>query len=98
MTTFRNIAAPLRVEIDKIKGSRFIADAAPVRTEGHIAAVLAGVHWGELTENVVDRVLAPQNLLLLWLICHHHHCCHHCLCLLLQLLSQWIFPFSVHHL
>jgi putative peptide zinc metalloprotease protein len=32
-----------------------------------IGAVLAGVHWTELTENIVDRVLAPQNLLLLWL-------------------------------
>ena len=31
------------------------------------ALVLAGMHWSELTESVVDRVLAPQNLLLLWL-------------------------------
>jgi putative peptide zinc metalloprotease protein len=30
--------------------------------------VLAGLHWSELTENVSDRVLAPQNLLLLWLM------------------------------
>jgi putative peptide zinc metalloprotease protein len=30
-------------------------------------AVLAGVHWSELTENFVDRVLAPQNLFILWL-------------------------------
>ena len=28
---------------------------------------LAGVHWSELTENITDRVLAPQNLVLLWL-------------------------------
>lgn len=28
---------------------------------------LAGVHWPELTENITDRVLAPQNLFLLWL-------------------------------
>jgi putative peptide zinc metalloprotease protein len=27
----------------------------------------AGVHWSELTENITDRVLAPQNLVLLWL-------------------------------
>ena len=37
-----------------------------------LAIVLAGgfvtaMHWPELTENFVDRVLAPQNLLLLWL-------------------------------
>jgi len=31
-------------------------------------AVLAGVHWRELTENITDRVLAPQNLLMLWLV------------------------------
>jgi putative peptide zinc metalloprotease protein len=28
---------------------------------------LGGVHWPELTENIMDRVLAPQNLVLLWL-------------------------------
>jgi putative peptide zinc metalloprotease protein len=32
------------------------------------AAVLAAAHWGDLTANVADRVLAPQNLLLLWLV------------------------------
>ncbi|TAK46587.1 MAG: hypothetical protein EPO27_07610 [Betaproteobacteria bacterium] len=31
-------------------------------------AVLAASHWTDLTENVVDRILAPQNLLLLWLV------------------------------
>jgi putative peptide zinc metalloprotease protein len=30
--------------------------------------VLAAVHWTDLTKDVVDRVLAPQNLLLLWLV------------------------------
>jgi putative peptide zinc metalloprotease protein len=33
-----------------------------------IAVVLACLHWSGLTENVVDRVLSAQNLLLLWLI------------------------------
>lgn len=32
------------------------------------AVVLAAVHWRDLTHDVVDRVLAPQNLLLLWLL------------------------------
>ena len=32
-----------------------------------MAAFTAVAHWTELTENVTDRVLAPQNLLLLWL-------------------------------
>jgi len=30
-------------------------------------AVLAGIHWSELTENIVDRALTPQNLVLLWI-------------------------------
>ena len=30
--------------------------------------VLVGQHWDELTKNVTDRVLAADNLLLLWLI------------------------------
>ncbi len=28
---------------------------------------LAGLHWPELTENITDRVLAPTNIVLLWL-------------------------------
>lgn len=32
------------------------------------AVFLAGVHWPELTENVTDRILAPGNLLIIWLI------------------------------
>ncbi|MGD2171228.1 MAG: hypothetical protein PVI79_11920 [Gammaproteobacteria bacterium] len=37
-----------------------------------LAIVVAGgvmtvLHWPELTENITDRVLAPQNLFLLWL-------------------------------
>jgi putative peptide zinc metalloprotease protein len=32
-----------------------------------LAAVQVGLHWPELTENVTERVLSPQNLLLLWL-------------------------------
>jgi len=31
-------------------------------------AVQAGAHWGDLTDDVSSRVLAPENLLLLWLI------------------------------
>ncbi len=31
-------------------------------------AVLAVTHWTDLTKDVVDRVLAPHNLLLLWLV------------------------------
>ncbi len=30
--------------------------------------VQAGAHWGALTDDVTSRVLAPENLLLLWLV------------------------------
>ncbi|MGI9341207.1 MAG: peptidase M50 [Gammaproteobacteria bacterium] len=33
-----------------------------------LALLLAGMHWNELTENVSDRVLSSQNLLLIWLV------------------------------
>lgn len=32
------------------------------------ALIQAAIHWPDLSENVVDRVLAPQNVLLLWLV------------------------------
>jgi len=32
------------------------------------ALALVGLHWSELTENVVDRVLSAKNLLTLWLV------------------------------
>ena len=33
-----------------------------------LGVVLAGVHWEELTKDVVDRAITPENLLLLWLV------------------------------
>lgn len=30
--------------------------------------ILAGAHWNELSHNVLDRVLLPQNLLMMWLL------------------------------
>ena len=32
------------------------------------ALVLVGSHWSELTEGFLDRVLAPRNLVLIWLL------------------------------
>src|SRR5215475_6652945 len=32
------------------------------------AGLLAAIHWHDLTEDIVDRVLVPHNLLLLWLV------------------------------
>lgn len=31
------------------------------------ALILLGIHWGELTSNLADRILATENLFLLWL-------------------------------
>jgi putative peptide zinc metalloprotease protein len=31
-------------------------------------AVAAAQHWGELTQDITNRVLAPENLLILWLV------------------------------
>ena len=33
-----------------------------------LGAVLAVIHWESLTDNIVDRALAPANLLVLWLV------------------------------
>lgn len=33
-----------------------------------LGAVLAVVHWDDLTSNVIDLALAPQNLVLLWFV------------------------------
>ena len=30
--------------------------------------ITAGAHWRELSENVLDRVLVPENLLVMWLV------------------------------
>jgi putative peptide zinc metalloprotease protein len=47
-----------------------------------LGLISAGAHWSELTEDVTSRVLAPQNLLLLWLtfpvIKLAHECGHAC--------------------
>lgn len=32
-----------------------------------VGVFLAGVHWPELTENITDRILAPKNLVILWI-------------------------------
>jgi len=43
MPILRTIAAPARLEIEKIRGSRFLADAAPAGTAEEAEAVLAAV-------------------------------------------------------
>jgi len=43
MASYRTIAQPVRVEIDKIKGSRFIADAAPAVSVDEARAFLQSI-------------------------------------------------------
>jgi putative peptide zinc metalloprotease protein len=73
--------SPLAIRIKLFDPERFLEKTLPfVRpifgTTGLLlwlvtvifGVVLAAMHWPELTENLSDRVLAPQNLLVLWLV------------------------------
>ncbi len=41
---------------------------AMARPSVAIAAFQAAAHWSELTHNITDRILTPQNVILLWLL------------------------------
>ena len=71
---------PLAIRIPLIDPDRFLGAALPLvrplfSAWGFglwlvlvlTAAVMAASHWPELTGNLADRVLTPQNLLVLWL-------------------------------
>ncbi len=51
MATYRTVAAPLTHEIDKIKGSRFIADVAPAHDDADAMAVVQRVRDREAGAN-----------------------------------------------
>ncbi len=77
----KRLWTPLAIRFPLIDPERFLAWSLPavrplftwaglvlwlvVVTTG---GVLAAMHWSDLTENIVDRAMTPQNLLLLWLI------------------------------
>jgi len=77
----QRIWTPLAVRFPLLDPDRFLSKTLPfVRfiftkygawvwlvTVG-VAAVLAAANWSALTDNIADRALAPQNLLLLWLV------------------------------
>ncbi len=76
----RRLMSPLSIRFHLLDPDRFLERwIRPVRPlfgmAGLLAwlgvvgtgAVLAGMHWQELTENVGDRILTPSNLLLIWL-------------------------------
>ncbi len=77
----RRLMSPLALRFPLLDPERFLARwQAPARVLFHwwglllwlvvvgVAGVFAAVHWSELTHDIADRVLSPQNLLLLWLI------------------------------
>ncbi len=77
----QRFASPLSITIPLIDPDRFLERWMPYArplfgVSGLIiwlatvttAVVLAGSHWPELTENLADRVLTAQNLLLIWLL------------------------------
>ncbi len=47
MPVIRTVAGPATVEIDKIKGSRFVADVAPAASEAAAAAVVEAIRLRE---------------------------------------------------
>ncbi len=72
--------SPLAIRFPLIDPERFLALFLPIvrpffSLAGFLAwvlivccgAIVTFMHWPELTENFTDRVLAPQNLLLLWI-------------------------------
>jgi putative peptide zinc metalloprotease protein len=77
----RPLLSPMAIRIPLLDPERFLNACAPwlrylfgwagaalwIAVVGS-AAVLSGRHWPELTQDVVDRVLAPQNLITLWLV------------------------------
>ena len=77
----QRIWSPLAVRFPLLDPDRFLARTLPyVRfiftkygawiwlLTVALAAVLAAANWAALTDNLVDRALAPQNLVLLWLV------------------------------
>jgi putative peptide zinc metalloprotease protein len=77
----QRIWSPLAIRIKLLDPERFLEKALPLVRPVFskagllvwlvtviVGLALAGMHWSELTENLSDRVLAPQNLLVLWLV------------------------------
>jgi uncharacterized YigZ family protein len=63
MPRYRTIAQPLRYEIEKIKGSRFIADVAPVSDDDAAEAFLAQVReaFPDATHHCSAWLIDPEH-------------------------------------
>jgi putative peptide zinc metalloprotease protein len=77
----RRLATPLAIRVPLFDPERFLSRTLsfvqPLFSAGGAliwflvvlaGAILAGVHWSELTDSIIDRAMTPQNLLLLWFI------------------------------
>lgn len=75
------LRTPLAIRIPLVDPERFLAATAPIGralfSRGAAlawvalmvaAAVVAGSHWHGLTDNLTERLLAPQNLVVIWLV------------------------------
>jgi len=73
--------SPFAIQIPLLDPDRFLARTAPTLRPlfGWMGAllwlavvlpalVLVGIHWSDLTHNFLDRLLSPQNLLVIWLV------------------------------
>jgi putative peptide zinc metalloprotease protein len=73
--------SPFAIQIPLIDPDRFLTKTMPYARPllGWLGAVLwlavvipalvlAATHWADLTNNFLDRVLSPQNLLVIWLV------------------------------
>ena len=80
-TWLQNLMSPLAIRIPLFDPDRALERWLPwyrpwfgwIGAAVWLALVIAGgvqaaAHWNELTEDVTSRVLAPENLLLLWLV------------------------------
>jgi putative peptide zinc metalloprotease protein len=76
----QNIRNPMAMRFSLLDPERWLVRLQPLVTPffGWFGALLwvsvvgtaifyVGVYWTDLTENITDRVLAPQNLVLLWI-------------------------------
>jgi len=73
--------SPFAIQIPLLDPDRFLARTAPYLRPlfGWMGAllwlvvvlpalVLVGIHWSDLTHNFLDRLLTPQNLVVIWLV------------------------------
>jgi putative peptide zinc metalloprotease protein len=79
MKLLQLIMSPLSVKFPLLDPERFLSATLPLYRPFFYwfwallwlvvvgaGVTLAGLHWGELTKDITDRALAPENLLIMW--------------------------------